>query len=78
MELEGDDGVGTLVGGDGFGGSVLGGGLIVAEVDQSEGIGQGDGYVLPAADLAALLLDLGGGALQATPLAVAEVTSKLV
>ena len=62
MELEGDDGVGTLVGGDGFGGSVLGGGLIVAEVDQGKGVGQGDGHVLPAADLAALLLDLGGGA----------------
>ena len=26
------------------------------------GVGQGDGHVLPAADLTALLLDLGGGA----------------
>ena len=50
------------MGGDGFGGGVLGGGLIVAEVDQGEGVGQGDGHVLPAADLAALLLDLGRGA----------------
>ena len=59
VELEGNDRIGDKVGGDGFRGGLLGGGLVIAQLNQGKGIGQGNGLIFFPADFLALLLHFG-------------------